>query len=159
MSTVDRVEVTPSREDIARARKAVARFRGKKSTGGVRSRRLPAVDVPTAVYEAIGALLEEISEGHSVVLEKGDAVDLEEEVTTTEGARLLRMSRPTFINLLEDGHIPYRMVGTHRRVRRGDVLTYRESNGVTVPTPLTKEAKLASLRRQAAIIHEATRDS
>lgn len=38
---------------------------------------------------------------------------------------MLNVSRPFLIKLLEDGSIPHRKVGKHRRVRMEDVMSYR----------------------------------
>ncbi|XTZ16652.1 helix-turn-helix domain-containing protein [Micromonospora echinospora] len=65
----------------------------------------------------------------SVVLDRGDGVVVSEvarELTTSEAARVLGVSRPTLTGLLDKGVIKSHKVGTHRRVPLGDLLAYRE---------------------------------
>jgi len=65
----------------------------------------------------------------AAILARGDAVvvnALARELSTTEAATLLGMSRPTFIRLLDDGSLPYRRVGSHRRVDLKQVMAYRQ---------------------------------
>jgi excisionase family DNA binding protein len=64
----------------------------------------------------------------SAVLDRGDGVVVSEvarELTTSEAARMLGVSRPTLISLLDKGEIKSHKVGTHRRVALGDILAYR----------------------------------
>src|SRR4051812_41434716 len=83
---------------------------------------LETVELPVSVVHALARILDELSEGRDVaVLSEGGGSD---EVTTSQAAELLGMSRPTLINLLTHGEIPFRMVGTHRRLSLADVLAY-----------------------------------
>ena len=75
-----------------------------------------ASDAAAALRETLGQL----ADGHGVRI-----LGLEREVTTQEAADILNLSRPHFVRLLEQGRLPFHMVGTHHRVLLDDVLTYK----------------------------------
>jgi excisionase family DNA binding protein len=58
---------------------------------------------------------------------KGLTSSLPPEMTTTQAAEFLDVSRPFVIKLTKRGELPYRLVGTHRRIPSTALLEYRES--------------------------------
>jgi excisionase family DNA binding protein len=89
-------------------------------SGSVRIERL---ELSRPVAQMLLRILDDLSVGHAVAVHT--IASGEEEVSTSQAARILGMSRPTLIDLLEKGAIPFRKVGTHRRVPVLDLLAYK----------------------------------
>ncbi|MFN0092265.1 MAG: excisionase family DNA-binding protein [Acidimicrobiales bacterium] len=79
------------------------------------------VDVPAELVDVLVAIVQELKAGNGVSI-----AALHAELTTVEAAELLNVSRPYLIKQLDAGALPFRMVGSHRRVRLVDVLAYRD---------------------------------
>lgn len=77
--------------------------------------------LPGHVLQILLEVLSETSKGNAISL-----VPHHHELSTQEAANLLNVSRPFLVGLLEKGDIPFRKVGTHRRVLLKDVMAYKE---------------------------------
>lgn len=77
--------------------------------------------LPKALLPLLPEILGHLARGRGISI-----TPMEKELTTQEAAELLNVSRPYFIKLLKQKRIPYRMVGSHRRVRLTDVLEYKQ---------------------------------
>lgn len=84
-----------------------------------------SIVIPEAAFDLLIEVLVQMAQGNAV-----NITPLHAELTTQEAANILNVSRPYFVELLETGQIPFRKVGTRRRVRCEDVLNYkREIDG------------------------------
>ena len=78
------------------------------------------VRIPVSALRLLVDMLTEIGEGNAVSI-----IPIHAELTTQEAADVLNVSRPFLIQLLERGDILFHKIGTHRRVRYQDVISYK----------------------------------
>lgn len=143
------VEATTSAVRAAKqSREAIVEAAGRLKERQSGTVRLDEVELPVTVLRAVARMVEELSEGHPVALHAVGADD--EEFTTSQAARLLGMSRPTLVSLLDRGELPFRMVGTHRRLPAREVLAFRRRSERGAPRTPSREEQLRGLEEMAA---------
>lgn len=77
--------------------------------------------LPASVVTLLLGILRMTANGLGIAL-----TPLHSELTTRQAADILNVSRPFLVKLLESGEIPFHKVGRHRRIRREDVMTYKQ---------------------------------
>lgn len=87
----------------------------------VDSEQEEVIVLPAPVVALLLGILRMMAEGLGIAL-----TPLHSELTTKQAADILRVSRPFIIKLLDAGDIPYHKVGRHRRIRREDVMKYKQ---------------------------------
>ncbi len=79
------------------------------------------VRIPRATVDGLIELLTATAEG-----DEATVVRTPREVTTQQAAKVLNVSRPTVVKLIDDGVLASRLVGSHRRVPLAELLAYRQ---------------------------------
>ena len=121
----------PTRKDSEQAQVAVRALSGflrRKSVRTIRvqqegSKEEVSVSVPREAFELFLDILGQMANGNAVSI-----VPVHAELTTQKAADMLNVSRPFLVGLLDEGKIPFRLVGTHRRVKVADIMAYKEKD-------------------------------
>jgi excisionase family DNA binding protein len=129
MATAAMTSVPPSKEDIELARMSGQRLapmarRGRPLTLRVREagQEEETIELPAGAVKLLQAILEDMASGRAVTIVPQNA-----ELTTQQAADFLNVSRPFLVQLLEQKKLPFRLVGTHRRIRFEDVVRFKEA--------------------------------
>jgi len=136
MTTPHKAFESLSASDRATARDVLAHLRG----GGdlVVAGKGGRIPVPQAIAREVVTLLEVYADGRTPVVAAAD-----DEVSTQEAALILNLSRPTVVKLLDEGRIPFRKPGKHRRVQMSDLITFKARLAQERTEALDKLAALA----------------
>ncbi len=127
MATAALISNLPSRAEVELARASGQQLAPLARTGRPLTLRVrdagheETIELPAGAVRLLVEILEDMASGRAVTIVPQNA-----ELTTQQAADFLNVSRPFLIQLLEEKKIPFRMVGTHRRVRFEDVLGYKE---------------------------------
>ena len=117
----------PSREDVERARASGQQLAQLARQGAPLTLRVrdaeqeQTIELPAGAVKLLQAILEDMASGRAVTIVPQSA-----ELTTQQAADFLNVSRPYLVSLLEDKKLPFRKVGSHRRVRFEDILLFKQ---------------------------------
>lgn len=122
---------SPSAEEAQRAEKAeralMALLRGKRVRAiqikAGRGKAEVSITMPAEAVASLAEILRHMAHGNTVSI-----VPIHADLTSQEAADLLNVSRPYLVKLLDEGKIPSRKVGTHRRVRLSDLLEFKRKD-------------------------------
>lgn len=88
-----------------------------RAEGGAQSLR---ITLPASAFSRLVEVLAQMANGNAVTI-----VPVHAEFTTQQAADFLNVSRPFLVALLEEGKLPFRLVGTHRRVLFADLQRFK----------------------------------
>jgi excisionase family DNA binding protein len=131
IATGDRRTLLPSREDSALARREeallleVARTIDNPAAGPLLGqfmieRKPVALNIPIAAMQMLIEIMQQMAQGKPVSIIPSNA-----ELTTQQAADFLNVSRPYFVKLLEENKLPFKKVGTRRRVLFKDLIDFK----------------------------------
>jgi excisionase family DNA binding protein len=78
------------------------------------------IAIPEPVHDLLLTILRNLQAGKAVSI-----VPDHQQLTTQRAANILGVSRPFLVRLLENGDMPFHMVGSHRRIYLRDLLDYK----------------------------------
>jgi len=96
------------------------------------------ITIPKSALTILSAVIENMARGESISI-----VSSSSELSTQQVATMLNVSRPHIVKLLETKKIPFKKVGSHRRILLKDVMEFKEQ------LAKEREAQLDFLSNQA----------
>jgi len=97
-----------------------------------------SIELPEGAIHLLKEILQYMAMGKAITLIPSDS-----ELSTQQAADMLGVSRPHLVKLLEEGKIPYRKIGSHRRILFEDIGKY------DMELRKTRSERLSFLNKQA----------
>lgn len=97
-----------------------------------------SVVIPAVAARLFEKILTQLSQGNIA-----SVLPVQKELTTQQAADFLNVSRPYLISLVDQGKIPCRKVGTHRRIFAKDVLAFKKNDDLQRSSALDELVKEA----------------
>jgi excisionase family DNA binding protein len=117
-SEAEAVLAKVSAQRLAAYLKEKGELRLEFKTGGANEELV----LPAPALRLLVRALSEMGNRNAVIL-----TPVRAELTSQQAADLLNVSRPHLVKLLDEGAIPSRKVGSHRRVLLTDLLAYKQT--------------------------------
>jgi excisionase family DNA binding protein len=130
--------VTPQEQEAQAIKELERILRSEGSQAKLIGSNQEEIMIPDSVCQVLLQVLQAMALGQNVSI-----VTHNPEITTQQAAELLNVSRPYLIKLLEQGELPYIMVGTHRRVRFEDLMKYKEQRDIQRDKFLTELTQMS----------------
>jgi excisionase family DNA binding protein len=129
----------PTPEEIASAAEAATALAANRDKGAIvlSGSNGTTLRLAPAISDLIVDVLGFIARGDLVTIAPFSAM-----LTTQQAADILNVSRPHLSGLLKDGKIPFTPVGSHRRVRFEDLMSFKEHRDKGRNEALEKLAQL-----------------
>jgi excisionase family DNA binding protein len=139
-----------TREDQRIAKSSVDKLRKASEKLGQRGNSIEitlqhnqqSLRLPRKAISLLSTIISNMAAGKSMAIILSDTA-----VGTQEAADYLEVSRPYVVRLLEKGEIPFSKVGSHRRIKVSDLVTYQKK------MKTIRRKQLNFLARQAQDLH------
>ena len=96
------------------------------------------IELPPSVFNVLRQVIYHMMRGRAIFI-----FPEQQELTTQEAADILNVSRPYLIKLLEENKIPYTTVGSHRRIRLSDLMSYKKLRDAARKRALDEIARIS----------------